>query len=61
MLIHTQQTCERELVLVHVTRGARLGLDVSRKSLLYLDDVPAATVEHHALVLGRAGESETVD
>ena len=50
----TKKTCEGELLLVHVDRGARVGLDVGRESLLDLDDVPAATVEYHALVLGRA-------
>ena len=40
--------------MVHVAGGAGVGLDVGRESLLDLDDVPAATVEHHTLVLGRA-------
>ena len=54
ILARTQKTCEGELLLVHVARGAGVGLDVGRESLLDLDDVPASTVEHHTLVLGRA-------
>ena len=52
-LIRTQETCELQLA-VHAERGARLGLVDGGQPLLDLEDVRAAPVEHHALVLRRA-------